>query len=428
MIAYIDLNYLYMFDEVLINEISDETVTRELTKINLPFNETHLVISVIGETHINVLANTIDKIISYDFNKVTLIINSNSKKTYPQLLSSNILEKCEIVAINFWLFFCIKDLERRNIQRSSWNWYNEKGYFPTGDLSRANRIGFLKQLYDSNLLDNITWTFPTATKQKSHILYHFAQTPGGIPADFEKFFDYCCKNRFEDPESISAFNHGQHYSPVFIVGYYPLSNFTILSETYDGSITEKTWMTILNRHPFIMVSPTTFAFTELTELGFKTFNNYLPYKDYALIEDPEIKYFQTLENIRAFPKILQDRREEISADIEHNYNLCISLNLQTIEQLKEISSDFLNELKLTEKLKISEYLEDNLYINYKKREKILREEKEIKVFIEKYNSIKAVQWPKIHNRTDFYALSDEIRRECREVFNFPWPIIEDFIS
>ena len=179
-----------------------------------------------------------------------------------------------------------------------------------------------------------------------------------------------------------------------------------------------------------MVSPKTFAFTELTELGFKTFNNYLPYKDYALIEDPEIKYFQTLENVRAFPKILQDRREEISADIEHNYNLCISLNLQTIEQLKEISSDFLNELKLTEKLKVAvySYLDNNLYINYKKREKILLEEKEIKLFIEKYNSIKAEQWPKIHNRTDFYALSDEIRRECREVFNFPWPIIEDFIS
>ena len=90
----------------------------------------------------------------------------------------------------------------------------------------------------------------------------------------------------------------------------------------------------------------------------------------------------------------------------------------------------MNELKLTEKLKVAvySYLDNNLYINYKKREKILLEEKEIKLFIEKYNSIKAEQWPKIHNRTDFYALSDEIRRECREVFNFPWPIIEDFIS
>ena len=256
MIAYISLDHLYMFDEVLINEISDETVTRELTKINLPFNETHLIISVVGESYVNVLANTVDKIISYDFNKVTLIINSNIRKTYPQLLSSNILEKCEIVPINFWLLYCIKDLERRNIRRSSWNWYNEKGCFPTGCLARDNRIGFLKQLYNSNLLDNITWTFPTATKQKSHVLYYFAQTPGGIPADFEQFFDYCSKNRFvdpEDPEGISNFEYGQHYTTVFIVGYYPLSNFTILSETDDGSITEKTWMTILNRHPFIMV-------------------------------------------------------------------------------------------------------------------------------------------------------------------------------
>ena len=66
--------------------------------------------------------------------------------------------------------------------------------------------------------------------------------------------------------------------------------------------------------------------------------------------------------------------------------------------------------------------------DYKKREKSLIEEKQNKEFIEKYNIIKAEQWPKIHNKTEFYALSEEIKRECREVFNFPYPMITDFIS
>jgi hypothetical protein len=428
MIAYINLNYLYWFTADLIDEISDEAVSRELKKINLPFNETHLVISIIGESHVNVLANTVDKIISYDFNKVTLIISSNIRKTYSQLLSSNILKKCEIIPINGWLFYCIRDLQRRNIQCSSWNWFNEKGYFPTGSLARANRIGFLKQLYDLDLLDNITWTFPSAAEQKSQILHYFAHSPGGIPADFEDFFDYCNKNRFVDLGSISTFNYGHHYVTEFIVGYYPLSNFTILSETPDGSITEKTWMTILNRHPFIMLATSRFLFDELKESGFKTFNNYLPYPEYATVDDLETRWEQTIENIRVFPKILQDRREEISADIEHNYNLCISLNSQIIKQFKEISPDIFNEPRFLERRDIAVDLEGDLYNDYRKKEKSLIEEKENKVFIEKYNIIKAEQWPKIHNRTEFYALSEEIKRECREVFNFPWPTLKDFIS
>ena len=163
-------------------------------------------------------------------------------------------------------------------------------------------------------------------------------------------------------------------------------------------------------------------------IGFKTFNNYLPYPEYATVDDLKIQWEQTIENIRVFPKILQDRKEEISADIEHNYNLCISLNSQIIEQLKEISHDIVNAPRFLERPDPAVYLEGDLYNDYKKREKSLIEEKQNKEFIEKYNIIKAEQWPKIHNRTEFYALSEEIKRECREVFNFPYPMITDFIS
>jgi hypothetical protein len=153
----------------------------------------------------------------------------------------------------------------------------------------------------------------------------------------------------------------------------------------------------------------------------------LPFKDYALIEDTETRYAQALENIRVFPKILQDRREEISADIEHNYNLCIRLRSQTVERLKEISPEIFD---------IPEFLER--YINsidvlgtvkrYQEREKILLEEDYNRIFIEKYNTIKAEHWPEIYNKTDFHSLPNEIKRECKEVFNFPPLTLEDFIS
>lgn len=429
MIAYIDLNYLYQFNVPLIDEITDETVNRELTKINSPFNKTHLIIAIQGESFVNILVKVIDKIIAHDFSKITLIVNYNIRQTYPQLLSANILENCEIVPINYWLFYSMQYLEKRNIRNSSWNWRIEKGYFPTGMLARHNRVGFLKRLYDSDLLGDIIWTFPSADKQKSHVLHYFHWSSGKIPEDFEEFFDYCTKNAFVDNDTILKDSMFIFRASTFPVSQYQLSNFTILSETENGSVTEKTWMPILHRHPFIIVSTTTFAFTELTELGFKTFNNYLPYKDYASIEDPETRYTQALENIRVFPKILQDRREEISADIEHNYNLCINLRSQTVERLKEISPKIFDIPGFLERsVHPIDVLDADLLERYLEQEKILLEEDCRKKFVDKYNEVKAESWPEIYNKTDFHSLPDNIKRECKEVFNFPWPTLEDFIS
>jgi hypothetical protein len=426
-IAYIDLNYLYPFSVRLLDEITDEIVNRELTKINLPFNKTHLIIASQGESSVNILVGIIDKIIAHDFSKITLIVSSNIRKTYPQLLSTNILENCEVVPINYWLFHCMQDLEKRNIRNSSWNWHIEKGYFPTGMLDRHNRVGFLKRLYDSDLLGDIIWTFPSADKQKSHVLYYFYQNFGQIPVNFEEFFDYCTKNAFVDNNTLQEDPTVIFRAVIFPVGQYQLSNFTILSETPDGSITEKTWMTILNHHPFIMLPTSRFLFDELTELGFKTFNNYLPCPEYATVDDLETRWEQTIENIRVFPKILQDRREEISADIEHNYNLCINLRAQTVERLKAISPKIFDIPESLERsIHSVDVLGADLFKRYQEREKILIEEDYNKIFTEKYNAIKAEHWPEIYNKTDFHSLPNEIKRECKEVFNFSWSDLDDY--
>jgi hypothetical protein len=324
----------------------------------------------------------------------------------------------------------MQDLEKRNIRNSSWNWYIEKGYFPTGRLARHNRVGFLKRLYDSDLLGDIIWTFPSADKQKSHVLHYFYQSSGGIPADFEEFFDYCTKNAFVDNDNLLEDPMIIFRAVIFPVDQYQLSNFTILSESTDGPITEKTWMVMLNRHPFIMLATSRFLFDELKELGFKTFNNYLPYPEYATVDDLETRWEQTIENIRVFPKILQDRREEISADIEHNYNLCVNLRSQTVERLKEISSEIFDISGFLERYTITpiDVLGGDLFKRYREREKILIEEDYNKIFTEKYNAIKAEHWPEIYNKTDFHSLPNEIKRECKEVFNFPWVESDDFIN
>ena len=340
--------------------------------------------------------------------------------------------------MNFMSFYSIKYLEKRNAQHSSWNWYNKKGYFPTGTLNRPNRVGFLKRLYDSDLLDDMIWTFPNADRQKSSILKYFIDNFGEVPINFEEFLNYSTEHAFSANTPIYDRYYDKYPMDSFLpfdcdeipTSQYKLSNFTILSETLDGPITEKTWMVMLNRHPFIMLATSRFLFDDLTELGFKTFNNYLPYPEYATVDDLETRWEQTIENIRVFPKILQDRREEISADIEHNYNLCVNLRSQTVERLKKISSEIFDIPGFLERYTITpiDVLGSDLFKRYREREKILIEEDYNKIFTEKYNAIKAEHWPEIYNKTDFHSLPNEIKRECKEIFNFPWVDSDDFIN
>lgn len=429
--AYIDLDYLHDFHPLLLNEIADEIVSRELTKINLPFNKTHLVITVVRETGVDCLIEVIEKIIAHNFIKVTLVINFGLRKIYQQLLSKKILNTCEVIPFNYYLFYCMQDLERRKARNISWNWSNEKGYFPTGNLARHNRVGFLKQLYDLDLLANIIWTFPVAHKQKLSILKYFIDNFGEVPINFEEFFNYCAEHAFVDNQGMlddieSNTNGGRVYNTyIHSVSQFKLSNFTILSETNEEQVTEKTWMAILNQHPFIMLSNSKFWLNELKELGFKTFDNYLPYSEYADNDDLEIRWQQTIENIRVFPKILQDRREEISADIEHNYNLCIDLRLAAIEYFN--NNGLKDYIKISTKpmVKIADILGIDLLKKYKEQEQVLLEEESNKKFIEKYTVIKAEHWPEIYNKIDFYSLPENIKQECKEVFNFPLLTLED---
>jgi hypothetical protein len=420
---------MYGFTPQFINEIADEIVSRELAKINLPFNKIDLVIGVQHEPFVDVQTKLIDNIIAYGFNKIILLVDHNIRKTYSQLLSKNILERCEILPIIFFPVYSMNYLEKRNIQYSQWNWYNKKGYFPTGTLDRHNRVGFLKRLYDLNLLDDIIWTFPKADRQKSLILKYFIDNFGELPMDFEEFFNYCNEYAYSDDTRILDNDDIKDLLRPFDINNFPvrqyqLSNFTILSESDEDFFTEKTAMAVLHHHPFIVLGNNSRQlFDNLKELGFNTFNNYLPYPEYATIDDRELRWKQTIENIRVFPKILQDRREEISGDIQYNYDLCLDFISQTTDQLRKISPDLIELLLvdgtiLNDKRFINKFGVD-LFKKYKEREKVLLEEESIKRFIRSYNNIKGKEWPEIHSEVEFYSLPDSIKRECKERFNFP---------
>jgi hypothetical protein len=374
----IDINYLYSFNKRFLEFYAEEIVTNEISKINFQIEETNLFISLLAERDIGHLISVIENFIKYKFKTITLFIDYNCNETYLTLLSKNILENCKIIPLPWWPWFCMKALEEKNIYPTLRSHSNKKGLIRTGQLDRFNRIGLLKNLYDLNLLDynNILWTFPQPENQKSKILEHFIDTFGSVPTDFDEFFDYCVRYAIveENPHYLTD-KHPQCKDLVpafcpfsYYVDCYDLTNFSIISETWDDEPGDKSYMAMLYQHPFIIVNkPKTIK--KLKQLGFKTFDNYMPFSNYASIDDDDDRLKQIIENIRAFPTILEERKEEISADVQHNYNLCLRLSAQVDARLASLS-DCLMPDKLITTLDFIEYLGIDLFRKYKEQEKI----------------------------------------------------------
>jgi hypothetical protein len=100
------------------------------------------------------------------------------------------------------------------------------------------------------------------------------------------------------------------------------TRFSIISEgpnfwTNDYEfVTEKFWRTIINNHPFIFAGPTE-QFEYIKSLGFKTFENYLPIKKYAYIEDEDKRFNAIVKNTQY---LLKNNNRDIANDVRHNYN------------------------------------------------------------------------------------------------------------
>jgi len=423
--VFIDFVWIFDFNTSFIESYSDEILTREFSKINSPFDETHLILGFHAERNLKDVSSFIDRITNYNFKKITVIVDSNVRKIYPQLLSKNTLEKCHIVPIVFFSYWLLDNFKRNNLKLTSWNHSSEKGWFRTGFLSRFTRIEVLKRLYDENLLENMLWSFPQANRQKHSVIDYYNQQYGTIPVNFEEFYTYCIEHAISD-NTINRLPNEKEIPQNLLNPFlftdldehflknFGLAGFSILAESFDDNVTEKSWMTMLYQNPFIVINkPTTVRL--LKDLGFKTFENYLPFSDYVYIEDDNLRLDMIVENIRHFPNIIKENKEKIAEDIQHNFNLCLEYASQTEEQLRKISTilpDQLNELRHGMTI-----LGINIFKNYREREKDFIENK---VFLEKYYEIKGESWPAINHKDEFDLLPDQIKQECKNVFNFPY--------
>lgn len=287
----------------------------------------------------------------------------------------------------------------------TWSSDKDKFLFLFGKLEKPHRIRLLYKLHEQGLLDACIWSLRAP---KSQSVYRTAREllPELSNGEFDKFI----KTHEREADEIttvegSNFNYGgfPYDKSLFADTLFRLSpECYIERERIKDTvpwITEKTWITILNNQPFIIPGEVG-TLKYLRDMGFKTFNDYLPISDYDNIIDVDEKLDACVTNVAYCLNNHDIEKEKIKMDINHNFN--------RFKELVKINEDVM--YKLGERLQLPNI---DVYRIIPLCDDVKNEKWAIF-----YNDIRDVTWPPCLYETDFTALPQEIQDECIDTFGY----------
>lgn len=268
----------------------------------------------------------VDKLISAGI-KVVLFVNSVNE-TQPVFLKLS--HKVDLVFVDYFLWRVYNEvvLKQKCEISTEWNRNATKFLFLTGKPNKIHRLRLLYKLSRAKLLNSAVWSLllPENLNDVDRTL---------IPELSElEFFDFL-KTHESNPDDISPDYQARgelHYGGLpYNVELYKNSLFRLVSETYfftsDGWvpwITEKTWLTILNRLPFIMAGDTR-TLDRLEQKGFKGFAEYQRIPDYNYCLRPREENLDLIvHNVEQWISNME-HKDQIQRDVEHNYHRFIEL-------------------------------------------------------------------------------------------------------
>ncbi len=233
--------------------------------------------------------------------------------------------------------------QQRQPLNQSWNSQAKKFLFLTGKYYKLNRAWLLYKFNQSKLLDRCVWSL---------FVDHHAleQVPSCIPGVSNNEFVAFCKKHARNPDQITMWygqNHSGHgksfytHYPGFPFDHtlYEDSLFRVIPETRDTHqdmltyfLTEKTWITILCKQPFLMAA-SPYMLYNLERMGFKTFVEYLKVPHYDFIQDDSERYNAVAANAQHWLEAM-DHKDNIQSDVEHNYNRLLCMIRDTCNQVQ----------------------------------------------------------------------------------------------
>jgi hypothetical protein len=104
-------------------------------------------------------------------------------------------------------------------------------------------------------------------------------------------------------------------------------------------LTEKTWRTILNKHPFIFAGdPLQFRYLE--KQGIKSFRQYIINPNYPYIADENERLNSVVVGTASLLASIRINKEQIKEDLEHNYRLFFKKVEQNNRLLDTLQNDY----------------------------------------------------------------------------------------
>lgn len=308
----------------------------------------------------------------------------------------------EIPEANFVCFFALRVWFEIEILKTSkfnqtWNPETNMFLFLTGQPDRINRAFLLKKILESNLEKNCLWSF--FINQATH--NNTQQMLSLTDIEFNNFL----KKMLTSPDNLTLINSE---NSIRLGGFpydhtvYQKTSFRIISETQftkkEPWITEKTWITIINHHPFIMAGDASIL-NRLESFGFRTFTEYLKIPNYSSIQDPYKRLDAIVINAKDWLTTIKNNEIAIEQDVKHNYHqLCQLINNALINV-----AIICDSIDITiESLMGSGFFNDMLDMSW----------------VLFYNNVKDDSWPICLNEKSFHHLPAVIKQELVEIFGF----------
>jgi hypothetical protein len=337
----------------------------------------------------------------------------------------------DTLTVDYCLYLTMRMCKVHGVSSTAyrWNKHQKKFLCLTGKPLKLNRIGLLYKLSQHGLLDpgQCVWSLLDDRHDETEIdkVRLNNQFPELTANTIRRLFDDFASNP-DSVEKIPGFY--ENLDPLcrvfdcykYDVRLFTSTKFSVVSETSFSAvsrpeITEKTWKTILNFHPFIIAGDTNTC-AMLNRMGFVTYENFLPRPDYDSVENNLERLETVVTNTNFWLNNIDDHATEIQTITAYN-SWILHLHYERNEKL---INDFIHKHNLN--LSIDDLIVADLgpyvfYDYYLAQKQQLQQEH----FQRFYNHVRDVSWPDCRCESEFDGLPEHVKKELIEVFGYVPP-------
>lgn len=291
------------------------------------------------------------------------------------------------------------------------NFNRHKFLFLTGLPGKWNRARLLKKIIEAGLIKYCNWSLLYPRYDQQALSAVASVLPELTESEIVEFLKKWARLADKD---INLLSNGFKFDPIeynmeYDVKIYRSSDFSVIAEsnyTLGGPpwITEKTWKTIVNEHPFIMAGNKG-VLAELRHLGFNTFEHLVLHKEYDSIIDLDQRLDAIVGNAQHWLNNLHNHCDEVNYLVDDNKKKLRLLYYKNHEKILEFIQTNNLEITVDELIPTADrglsgqYQTDNNFVLF-------------------YNNIRDDSWPECNTEDDFFNLPIHIQNECINVFGY----------